>query len=460
MDGRKKKVRGVTSAALALHFVGLIAGCQAGETASHNLDVVMSSEDRLRYVGNIHGFFESLIADFVDPNMLEEGSWLAGSGDDPIKDPTDVAIENLLELADSTDGPARWREAEEVRQFARYAIACPAGLARERALLELGRHGVRLGLTEPYQPPVRPANAEELRVRISGLVDGAQGILTARPEGRDTALVDFEAACQVLAAAEFDLAGGRRALATVSPFLRSSKLPKRANEAVVVLSESLQRRLVSEALAHGLVDPRPYVRAAAMRSNTEVFGDAFLVEAALVVGARPAQEFLPDGHGRGFQRFGLKSDPLDASDARVEVCRLLVERGLPEPATGVDAQSLALRFGMLVTLMQVATRFDLFESETRTHAMLALEALSDARLGAIREEVWDTWWRTAGPALQETYRAEQRRATTPQGSDPEAVDRPSGAPQREELRSPLSLAQPQTGLGTQLSLAQPLTGLR
>jgi hypothetical protein len=79
MDGRNKRVRGVTSAALALHFVGLIAGCQAGETASHNLDVVMSSEDRLRYVGNIHGFFESLIADFVDPNMLEEGSWLAGT---------------------------------------------------------------------------------------------------------------------------------------------------------------------------------------------------------------------------------------------------------------------------------------------------------------------------------------------------------------------------------------------
>jgi hypothetical protein len=432
-DGGQALSMQIIELGLLFGIAALAGGCRTGETASHNLDVVLSSEDRLRYVGDIQSAMEALLADFVDPSMLEEGSWLAGGGEEAIKDPTDVAIENLLQLADTDDGPPRWREAEEVRHFARYAVACPAGLARERALIEIAPHGVRLGLTEPYEPPARPANAEELRVRISGLVDGARGLLVARSGAGDTALTDFEAACQVLAAAEIDLAGGRRALAAVSPFLRSGGLPERARDALVALSESLQRRLVGEALAHGLRDPLPYVRAAALRANTEVFGDSFLVEAALVVGARPAQELLPDGHGRAFQRFGLVSDEVDVGEARVEVFRLLIERGVPGPAAGTDAQSLALRFGLLVTLMQVATRFDLFESETRTHAMLALDAVSGARLGSIREEVWDTWWRETGPELQEAYRAEQRRATAPAEAAAEGAP-PGDAVDLEKLR--------------------------
>ena len=104
------------------------------------------------------------------------------------------------------------------------------------------------------------------------------------------------------------------------------------------------------------------------------------------------------------------------------------------PAAGTDAQSLALRIGLLVTLMQVATRFDLFETETRTHAMLALDAISGARLGAIREEVWDAWWRTAGPALQAEYRAEQHRATTPEAGATGPAAPSGNAADLEKLR--------------------------
>lgn len=394
-------------------------GCRHGEVATHNLDVVMSSEDRLRYVGDLQGPIEYFLRGFVDPSALEEGSWLAGDDDEPIKDPTDVAVENLLDLADTTDGPRRWREAEEVRHFARYAAECPAGLGRERALLELGAHGRRLGLSEPHRAPASPANAAELRVRLEGLVDGARSLLAQGRKAPQTAVADFVAACEVLGAAEVDLAGGRRVLRAVSPFFRQASLSGEAEAALVSLSERVQRQVVGEALARGLRDELPYVRAAALRANTAVFGDSFLVEAALVLAVRPTQPLLPHGHGAAFTRFGLVPEPADVAEARVAVCQMLAERGLPAPVAGTDAAALTVRYGLFATLVQLASRYELFPSRARVHAMLALEEVTGARVASLREEDWDRWWKVVGPELEAACRtAEAERGTaTP---DPDA----------------------------------------
>lgn len=413
---RPARVRGLRLLSIG-GAVLLSAGCQFGEMASHNLDVVMSAEDRLRYVGDLQGPMEYLLRGFVDPTMVDESSWLAASGTDPIGDPTDVAVENLLTLSQGFDGNPRWREAEEVRQFARYAVACPAGLARERALLELIPHGQRLALTEPFRAPEKAANAEELRVRLEGLVEGARGLLVRPGEPSATALADFRAACALLAAAEVDIPGGRRVLRAVAPFLSRSGLPKDVRAALVELSESLQRRLVTEALARGLLDPLEYVRAAAVRANVEVYGDPFVMEATFVLGVRPVQELLPAGIGQEYTRFGVLPEELDAIEPRVALCRLLAERGLPAAARQSDARGLTLRFGLMISLVQVATRYDLFEPRARTHAMLALDAVTGARLGALREDAWDAWWRAVGPELQAAAEAQRKReAEAPPGA--------------------------------------------
>ncbi|MEZ6017507.1 MAG: hypothetical protein R3F49_20510 [Planctomycetota bacterium] len=397
------------AAVLGLLGPGMLVsgGCKSSEAASHNLDVLMSSEERLRYVGDLRSAIEQLVRGFVDPSMLEEGSWLGGSDDTAIPDPTDAVVENLLALSHSTDGPDRWREAEQVRQLARYASVCPAGLGRERALLELAPHGLRLGIDQPLKAG-KVANAEELRVRLEALVDGAKQMLALGNKADATATADFEAACRVLAEAEVDIAGGRRVLRAVSPFLRLSGLPDAAERALVDLSEALQKRLVTEALARGLHDEAPYVRAAALRANAAVFGDPFLIEAALSLGVEPLQARLPDGLGEAYTAFGVPSEDVDIPDARVEVCRLLVERGLPKVAAASDGAGLTLRFGLYYALTQVATSYNLFHPMARSHAMLALDAVSGARLGSLREEVWDAWWREVGPGLDAQAR-EQRK---------------------------------------------------
>ncbi len=393
---------------------------------SRNLDTLMTSDERLTYVGNLQSPLEFLFAGLFRKVGVGGENWLTGKRTDPIPDPTDEAVENLLALAETGDGPREWREAVEVRHFARYAAECPAALARERALLQLGEHGRRLGLTEPHVAPARPANAEELRLRIASLVDGAEGL---RARGADaTALADFQAACEVLAAAEVDLAGGRRALAALAPFLRGGRLPSaEARERLAEVSVALQRQVVGEALARGLRDPEPFVRAAAYEACIATYGEPFLVEAALCLGVRPTQPFLPGGHGEPYTQFGLVSEPPDVGAVRRVVCRTLAEGGLPQVAREDDARGLALRFGVLVTLMQVATRFDAFDSEARAQAMLALEGLTGAGLVSLREEVWDRWWRDVGPELEERYKAAARTAAPT--DEPESETRgPRAAP--------------------------------
>ena len=400
--------------------VALGFGCRSGEQASRNLDTLMGSEERLAYVGNVQSPFEFLFGGLFRKVGVTGENWFTGKASDPIPDPTDAVVDNLLALAATGDGPRAWREAVEVRHFARYAAECPAALGRERALLELAVHGERLGLAGPYVAPARAANAEELRVRIASLVDAAAG-LRARGAAA-TALADFSAACDVLAAAEVDLAGGRRALAALAPFLRGGALPSsEARARLVQVSESLQRRVVGEALARALQDPTPFVRAAAYRACLATYGEPFLVEAALCLGVRPTQPFLPGGHGEPYTRFGLASEPPDVGEVRRVVCNALATGGLPEVARGEDARGLALRFGVYVTLLQVATRFDAFDSESRAQAMLTLEALSGAGLDSIREEAWDRWWRGVGPELEARFKAAaaeeaagERESETPQ----------------------------------------------
>jgi len=377
---------------------------------------VLGPTERLQYTGNVQGTFEYLMGTLLVPLIGPKETWFSGRSSDPIKDPTNVAVKNLLRLAGTGDGPRRWREAEEVRHFARYAAVCPAGLARERALLELAPHGRRLQLAGPYRRPAVPASAEELRVRLAGLIDGAQSLASKGGSAPATALADFQSACKVLAEAEVDIAGGRRVLRAIAPFLRRTGLRAEAAASLTALSEGIQRRLVAEALAIGLEDPLPYVRAAAVRSCTEVYGDVFLLEAAFVLGVRPVQPVLPGAFGAEFTAFGLRPDPPEVEEMRVEICRLLSTRGLPAPARTADARGLTLRWGVYAALTQVATRYEIFESRARAQAMLALDVVSGAGLGSLREEVWQDWWSEVDPELRSLMTSEQereRKATPP-----------------------------------------------
>lgn len=391
------------------------AGCQQGQVASHNLDEVLSPEGRLRYAGDLRTAREQLLLGLVPPGFQTEDGAFGLSAEGPIPDPTDVVVENLLRLAEAEDGSPRWRDATRVRHFARYAVECPAGLGRERALLELATEGRRLELSEPWQAPTAPAGPEELRARLDGLVEAASALVTAGTQADATAVLDFRAQCELISDAEVDLQGARRLLQAVAP-LFELRLPDEASAAVEALSLALQKRVVAEALARGLRDPLPYVRAAAVRANCATFGDPFLLEAALVLGARPIQPALPRGIGAGFERFGLASEPFEEWQVRATVCELLVDRGLPAAAGVPDMQGLGLKLGLLQALMTVATRYDAFHPRARTQAMRALAVVSGARESSLREEVWVRWWRAVRPELEAAFDRAVRDADATRGA--------------------------------------------
>lgn len=368
-----------------------VAGCRSTSVATQNLDAVLSSEDTFRYQGDTTTFWE----EFIGESVRQFTGGLLGRSSreeslDAIPDPTGFALDNLLDLRRSGQGRSSWRNGEHVRTFARYALFAPSKLARERALLELVPHAERLGIDTPYVPQGPTANAPELSEELSGLVDAARRILAERPEPTATAVLDFDAAVDVIERSEFDVQVGSRLLRAIGPFLRTNALPGAQRERLAALGLDVQKELVVEALARGLGDPTDLARSAAFRANLEVFGEEFAI-AALFSFLPP--QFLREEVVRRFDRFVVPTVPPTFEEVHFAVFEYLESHGLPAEAIGETVPALQLRGVMFAALWRIAINTIVFSDRSRHAAMRALGTVSGGELETLRWEEWDTWQR-------------------------------------------------------------------
>lgn len=374
--------------------------------ATQNLDAVLGSNDQLRYQGDTTTIFKDLFSSAIERLTLGLGGASEDAAVDLIKNPTKLGLENLLLLARSRQGPEEWRRNEQVRLLSRYARYAPSQLLRERALLELGAHGQRLGLEPTYTPPESAANAADLLVTLDGLVDATRVLLADR--ANETARVDFDAAVALLERGEYDIQGGSRLLRAIGPFLRGGGLPGEQKDRLKELSLVVQRRCVREALHVGLADRSPVARAAAVHAGIEAFGDPFLVEVTLAL--VPAA-FSSDEVRARFGTFKVPGVPPDFIEVHLAVAEALVENGLPEAARGDDVEALQLEVVLYSALHFVSLNDLLFPARARHAAMRALGALSGGELATYREEEWDLWFKGRADQLGTEILRLQRAAT-------------------------------------------------
>ncbi len=371
-----------------------LAGCRTTTVATRNLDAVLSSSDTFRYQGDTTTPWK----DFWSFGLGSVSGGLIGKGSETelsqISNPTGFAMGNLVALSESRQGPAIWRENEQVRVLTRFARYAPSQLVRERALLELGAQAQRLGLEESYYErqgdgEALPANAPELIEALDGLVDAARQLIAERNDPSETAALDFGAAVDLLEGTKLDVQGGSRLLRALGPFLRNVGLPAASQDRLVALSTTVQADLVREALYFGAGDRSSVARAGAIRAGIEAFGEPFLIEATLAL--------LPPGYvleavRQRRQRFGIPPIPASFMEVHLAIAETLREVGLPVDARRGTRNSLELKGTLLSVLWRVAVSDVAFGDRSRHAMMRALGSLSGGELHTLRSEEWDAWF--------------------------------------------------------------------
>ena len=284
-----------------------------------------------------------------------------------VKNPLATCVENLLELSETPAGTEGF-EAMKVENFARYALVDEWQLARQVCFDQLGLAGARLEL-ERHAPPAgtagSPVTAEELRAALAPLVD------VKNPRSRIPEDTDVAAACRTLGGLRYDEQGILRALSAVGAIFNreSNASPHRAPLLELLLD--LERRTVHMALAKGLEDPSPHVRAAAVRAGLTALGPRFLT--------------------RVLPRIGTEIEP-PMTLAILEGVRVA---GLPpedpgEPGVPPKPAAQGARPEALALIYRASTEHP--EDAVRVAGMRALGAVSGAGFQSLREEDWQEWW--------------------------------------------------------------------
>ncbi|MEM8712330.1 MAG: hypothetical protein AAGG01_15370 [Planctomycetota bacterium] len=421
--GKGQEARTPAQRALGLGAAGMISalalgGCRTASVATQNLDAVLSSTDSFRYRAAITGVWTDLYRSSFGA-LRSLGVNVGPGAEAEVKDvrnPSKVALENLIELAESTEGNRAWLHNEQVRTFARYATSAPSQLCRERAQLELVPHAQRLGIDQPYTAPETAANQAELRQALEGLVDATRRIVAEGGEVSTTARADFDAAIVVLEETQLDVSGGSRLLRAIGPFFKSrvgTGLPTEQRERLQELSIKVQGEMIREALYAGVVDRSDTVRAAGMRSNIAVYGEDFALEALFALVPR---QMIPDPVQEAYSRFGVPQVPVEFTDTFLAVFDAFERSGLPFAAKKPSALGIETRGSLFATCWQICINDLMFTDRARHGAMRALEATSQAGLSTYRSEEWDAWFRTVGPALEKELRALRASEEGPSGA--------------------------------------------
>ncbi|MGK0484394.1 MAG: hypothetical protein ACJAQ3_004384 [Planctomycetota bacterium] len=401
--GRFGPVRGMS---VLLGLSVLAVGCRTSTVATQNLDALLSSSDAFRYRAATTSVWQDLFRSSIGALRSIGGGEAYTPEVRDVRNPSWVALNNLLDLAASDEGNDAWRYNEKVRIFTRYATSAPSQLCRERAVLELVPHALRLDITEPYAPLKTAANQAELRQALEGLIDATRRIIVERSGVSETASADFDAAITVLEATRLNVQGGSRLLSAIGTFLKGSALraglPAEQRTRLEELSLKVQKDLVREALFAGLVDQTDVVRSAGMRSNIAVYGDDFAIEALLKL-VPPRNVATPVA--KAFARFNVPPVPVEFDMTFISICEAFELRGLPLAAKTPDSIGVETRGTIFATFWQIAINDLMFSDQSRNAAMRALGSLSGAQLETLRSEEWDTWFRGVAPALEEELKA-------------------------------------------------------
>lgn len=433
--GKGHEGHGPARRVFGLGLAGLLAGlalggCRTASVATQNLDAVLSSTDSFRYRAATTGVW----ADFYRSSFGALRSLGINAGPEAeaevkdVRNPSKVALSNLIELAESTEGNEAWRHNEQVRTFARYATSAPSQLCRERAQLELVPHALRLGVDQPYAAPEAAANQAELRQALEGLVDATRRIVAEGGELSATARADFDAAIVVLEETQIDVAGGSRLLRAIGPFFKGragTGLPGEQRERLQALSLKVQAEMIREALYAGVLDRSDTVRAAGMRANIAVHGEDFALEALF---ALVPQRMIPDPVQQAYGRFGVPQVPVEFTETFLAVFEAFERFGMPFAAKKPSALGIETRGSLFATCWQISINDLMFSDRARHGAMRALEATSQAGLDTYRSEEWDAWFRTVGPALERELRGlRQSEAERSEAEQSEAGASPNEA---------------------------------
>jgi hypothetical protein len=367
------------SSACAVFVLALCSACHVIESKDWNLEQLHDASGRHRYTAALEGDFEFFLRQRVAAPLVSAGSTLAVKSPKGVDAPADECLDNLIALEEFD--PADPRVAGlQVEWFARLSVDDPWRLARERAILALGRAGERLnvGMPEALGQGEQPTGPEALGSALASLVKSARPVMERGRRAGETAELDLDASCQLIEKMTLDIAGARRALRATVDLTRASGLNSPAAAPLGRLNASLQRVCVRRALAAGLLDKDDVVRAAAIEASVACAGNSVLPPVLQQLGREPSAEVV------------------------VRVMQLVRRVGLPEPPAALapeereKARNASL--GELVRVLETRT-----EGEVRVSAMLALAKVSGTNMQSLREEDWHAWWaarQTNGAAPQ------------------------------------------------------------
>ncbi|MDP6519409.1 MAG: hypothetical protein QF411_05880, partial [Planctomycetota bacterium] len=172
----------------------------------------------------------------------------------------------------------------QVGWFARLAVDDPWTLCRERAVLELGRHGRRLEL--------RPGDLEGLPagVAVAQPSQVAASLATLMEALRGGSAGEIEGACRELLTLPLDLFGARRLLRGLTLLLGSEARHGAARPLLLETTLRLESICVGRSLTLAFQDPQPRVRAAAMEAGVRAVGPQLLDDFLLQLKYFPEEE--------------------------------------------------------------------------------------------------------------------------------------------------------------------------
>lgn len=342
-----------------------VAACRSVGARDFNLRQLHDAESgRHRLVAPQASDFEYILrtSNLFGGNGLAQ---LQQKQPEPIEKPGARCLSLLNGLADF-DAADQQVRAMQIDWYAFAAVDDPWTLSRERAVIELGALGRRVGLERlrvvtPDEGAIGPGELLEV---LRGLIDALEPIV----QGQVTAgtRLDVEAACEVLRERPLDLDGSRRALRATAALLAAGDTTRPELEPLVQLVGELERACVEQALARALNDREPLVRAAAVEG------------AAMALGAAVLPQFLA--------QVSFQEDPL----VLVSILRRVATEGLPEVPADLPAdEASALRMAWLSVLWRFSRHP---EGSVRAAAMAALGEVSGSGIHSLREEDWQGWW--------------------------------------------------------------------
>lgn len=351
-----------------------LAGCATPEFHAHNLRELHEADGSTKFVGH------TLSALGWATRKLDGFSFFKSS-DEPrfVKDPYSLTLEHLNGLAgEDPDNPVT--AGLQVQFFGWLAEQDDYTLARERAVLELGRAAERLQIHRPLTPlAAEEAVTPDVVERALGRIQDVAYFAVSGEIAPDSAAGQLRAACEEVGALALDREGMRRALDFCTILVGAEReglaqIERAQLIPLFELHEQLQRDYVATALQVVLEDPQPIVVAAAIRT----------------VYALPGID-----HGQ------LLSEALEHPVRLVAVAGLdaIAEHGLPPAPEGFSAEQRAQHRELWLERLVIMTR-DL-DGRLAARACAVLELVTDSGLRSLQPEVWRSWWiERKGRAIQ------------------------------------------------------------